>query len=477
MKRIIFLFFAVNSAFMLYSQTSLQEGDRCFDTGDYSCAINYYNDAYIFASGEDKQLVEIKLTRARNCAEWIKEANQAFANRNYNLAKENYQKLLESNPKDEYAKSQWDKCENFLNPPPPPATTLSVSTQTISFAASGGSSNITVTTNAQNYNITSLPSWCTITKYSGYFVLNCSANTGNTSRNEWFKVTAGDKEVRIDISQSGMVTNLSVSTTNLSFSASGGAQEIKVTTNAGKFDISGLPDWCSVTKYANSFTLYCFQNTRYSARNYWFWVSAGGKDVRININQSAKAVTSSNNNSSYNYSNQYTYKPRKCFNCPGEHFDGGLSVGYVFQSFESNNYSVPLEGLQIGLRYEPLFNYGFGINTGIFYEHYFKSYLDWNNNPYKALNKRTLNIPLHLEYRLNFSQYFSLFFLGGGSVDLEYNYENLDNFFENGFLDCLLYWDAGGGVRINRVQVNIGMNMGETRRKSYISLSYILPWN
>jgi len=466
MKRIIIVLIIAINAFSVYCQTTLQYGDHCFDTGDYTCAINNYYEAYRLASGNDRQIAEIKLTRARNCAEWIKEANQAFNERNYRLAKENYDKVLTSNPKDEYAKTQWDKCENFLNPPPPPATTLSVSTQNISFSATGGSSNITVTTNAVNYNVTSLPAWCTLTKYSGYFVLTCSAHTGNTSRAEWFKVTAGDKEVRINISQSGRETTLAVTPVNLSFSDSGGGQEIKVTTNAGTFEIWGIPDWCSVTKYSNSFTLYCKQNTGYSARNDWFRVRAGDKEVRVNISQTANRSN-----------NRTVYKPRKCFNCPGEHYDGGLSVGYVFQSFESNNYSVPLEGLQIGIRYEPLFKYGFGLNTGVFYEHYFKSFIDRNNNRYSAFNKRTLNIPLHLEYRLNFSKYFSLFFLGGGSVDLEYNYENLDDFFENGFADYMLYWDAGGGIRINRVQVNIGMNMGETRRKTYISLSYILPWN
>jgi len=69
MKRIIILLTVFISAFSAFSQTLLQEGDACFDAGDYACAITNYKSAMDVSSGQDKQKAEIKLSRANRCAE------------------------------------------------------------------------------------------------------------------------------------------------------------------------------------------------------------------------------------------------------------------------------------------------------------------------------------------------------------------------------------------------------------------------
>lgn len=116
MKPIIILFFAFIAAFSAYSQTYIQDGDRCFESGDYACAVTNYNNAFKSASGKDKQLIEIKLTRAKWCDEHLKTANQEFSGKKYTTAKDEYQKVLDSNPKDSYAQSQIMKCDNTLTP-------------------------------------------------------------------------------------------------------------------------------------------------------------------------------------------------------------------------------------------------------------------------------------------------------------------------------------------------------------------------
>ncbi len=117
MKRIIAVFIFVIVAFLANSQTYIQDGDRCFDAGEYACAFNNYDTAFKKESGKEKKIAEINLTRTKWCLDHIKMANEAFFTNNYSTAKDEYQKVLDSNPKDNYVLSQIEKCDNVLNPP------------------------------------------------------------------------------------------------------------------------------------------------------------------------------------------------------------------------------------------------------------------------------------------------------------------------------------------------------------------------
>jgi len=82
--------------------------------------------------------------------------------------------------------------------------TLNVSKRHLSFSSSGGNEQITITSNiAISYSVSDLPSWCTAQLYTGYLVITCRANQGNSTRTDYFTITAGNKKERINISQSG----------------------------------------------------------------------------------------------------------------------------------------------------------------------------------------------------------------------------------------------------------------------------------
>ncbi|MDR1722696.1 MAG: outer membrane beta-barrel protein, partial [Tannerella sp.] len=511
------------SAFNAYGQTSLREGDACFDAGDYACAIIKYNAAFERLSGKEKQKVEIKLLRARRCAEHIALANQAFSNGNYKTAKEKYSIVLESNPNDKIAQARIEECESFLNPPPPPS--LNVSPSQLSFSATGGNRQINVTTNATSFSVSGLPSWCSIQKYSNYFVITCNANPVTTTRTGYCTVTAGDKAVTVNISQTGKAvveTTLHVSTENLSFYASGGTSEqIKVYSNANSYSVSLVPSWCMVKTYSGYFVVTCSANNSTNPRSDWFKVSAGGKDIQINIHQNGNPPKSQpkpqttlsvsnddlyfaakggkserieiySNASTYSVSNvPYWYKvlayngyivvdcdanksrtnrqnyftviagdkkqriyvtqesKKLCFNCPKAKYPWGLSVGYV--SKETNYYN-DIDGIQIGIRFEPLFKYGFGLNMGLNYEHYYTTYENYYQDGYKhKYEENALNIPFHLEYRLNFSKYFNIFAYSGIGFDIINASSASASDFATNFT-----FDYGGGLRINHIQLNIG---------------------
>jgi hypothetical protein len=90
-----------------------------------------------------------------------------------------------------------------LNKKPNEATYLQVNNRnslSISFSASGGTQTVSVSTDCNSYDIKYLPSWCRVSKGGTSFTLTCEANDGD-SRSDWFKVIAGTKEVRIDVSQ------------------------------------------------------------------------------------------------------------------------------------------------------------------------------------------------------------------------------------------------------------------------------------
>ena len=438
MKRIIILFFAVITACSAYCQTALQDGDRCFDKGDYACAETKYNEAFKLASGTSKQKAEVNINRARRCAEFIRTANQAFNSKNYKVAKENYETVLKINPNDPYAKTQLEKCNNALNLSV--TTTLSVSKDNLSFSPSGGKGSITVTTNASSYSVSALPSWCTVQKYTGSFEITCSANSGTATRTGSFTVTAGNRSLKVNVSQTGKTSNnantettLRVKRESLSFFPAGGSSEpIRVYSNAGTYSVSSAPSWCSVQTYDGYFVVTCSANNSSQSRWGSLKVAAGGKELSISVSQ--RGTTNPTNSTGKKKSPPR--KPNDCFNCPKDDPRlQGLSFGYVQKQWEWtsnegrakygawNEYDTYLEGIQAGVRIEPLFKYGFGLNIGLFYEYYSSkssqqgAYTDVPAYYNMHYSEHSFYLPLHLEYRLNFSKNFQLFVEGGPGID------------------------------------------------------------
>lgn len=256
-RRVTVVFLALFASISSFCQTYIQYGDRCFDSGDYVCAVTNYNNAFVNATGRDKQIAEIKLTRAKWCTEHLNTANTAFAAKNYMVAKEEFQKVLDSNPKDIYAKEMIERCntaltpvtlrkataadiadiwndkyginperrQNLINAGIDPddaqrrinegegkpqikdkkATYLTVSKNTLYFSSAGGTSEqIKIYTDANSYSVplSYMTTWCTVKTYNGYFTITADANPNYTSRKDWFKVTAGGKEVKISVEQS-----------------------------------------------------------------------------------------------------------------------------------------------------------------------------------------------------------------------------------------------------------------------------------
>lgn len=98
-----------------------------------------------------------------------------------------------------------------------------------------------------------------------------------------------------------LTVNGNSSSTDISFSASGGNQTLSISTNQGNVNASALPSWITVNSASStSMSIYCSANTSTSSRNDWFDVNAGTKTVRVNVRQSGKAMSSSSSQNTGN---------------------------------------------------------------------------------------------------------------------------------------------------------------------------------
>lgn len=295
MKQIIVLIMIFATATSVLAQTPLVAGDNCFDKGDYVCAQKKYQEAIDTATGRDKQMAEIRYSRANSCNNWLTVANRAFNNNSYESAKENYQWVLNENPKDMHAKSQIEKCDAFISAAA--ITRLKLSTTELIFQSEGGSQVVNIDADSKSYTIELLPSWCTVDKYSDYFIIRIGANYNAVAKTDYFNVKNGNKTIRVNITQHGISkvkeTSLNVSKQNLNFLSAGGVENIMIKTDANKFSLESIPYWIKVNQYTNYILVSCIPNNMTTSRSDWFKIISDNKEVKIYVNQSATTESSS----------------------------------------------------------------------------------------------------------------------------------------------------------------------------------------
>ena len=424
------------------ARNNLREGDKCFEKGDYVCAIVKYEEALNSMGGEDTRLLTIKLSQATSCSKWLKAADEAFRLKDYAVAKENYQNVLNENPNDVYARNQLEECEDALK------TTLSVSTRSLDFHASGGRESISIITNASTYTVNLVPSWCSVQKNGKSLVITCAENRNRSARTGYFMIAAAEKSVRINLRQPAPAekteTILRISNQNPSFPASGGtSSRIKVHSNIGTYSILADPSWYSVKGYEGYFVVSSTSNNSTQPRSGSFKVVSGNKELTVNVSQSGGTRSSTTSKTNIRE------RKKKCFNCPNTRDTWGLTAGYIKDD--------SIEGVQLGLRIEPLFKYGFGLNTGLLVEGYSNDIISSISGD-QGFHQYAINIPLHLQYRLNFSKWFNVFSYGG----LGFNMLTNPSYDEYSWPTSFEY---GGGIRVSHVQFNVGrrLHMGDMR--------------
>ena len=206
--------------------------------------------------------------------------------------------------------------------------------------------------------------------------------------------------------------------------------------------------------------------------------------------QTSPTATVSGSTSSTHPGN-HPYRPRHRFNEEQVKTIAGFSVGYVQKQwiYDWGNKKEKLDvfgedkytnGIQAGIRIDPQFGYGLGMNTGLYYEFYFDKSEDMNEDGieyhYRS-EEHSLYLPVHLKYALNFSKWFQLALYGGigldygvsGKIYLRSDDETGDtrSLYDNE-LDIKRFnasLEYGAAVKINRIQLNF------TTSKGFVNMS------
>lgn len=222
---------------------------------------------------------------------------------------------------------------------------------------------------------------------------------------------------------------------------------------------------------------------------------AGGSTIYQPQTTTPPSTTTPTSTTSKTTSTAYTpYKRyKRAWNSPEEPKIIGISLGYVTKQWavsqdgrvEKMGYwedKDHLTGVQVGIRVEPQFKYGFALNAGLYYEYYFSktknaSIMDEYDNPLSCngkLQEHNLYLPVHLEYRLHFSEGFKIFFFGGVGFDYglggSIKFTDIPGYEDNTFDDIYdqsWAWkrfntslEYGGGIHIYGLQIHATLSKG-----------------
>ena len=383
---------------------------------------------------------------------------------------------------------------------------LDISSDYESFGYNGGTVTFYVNSNREWRIDKDIYTLGNLTRSGNKLTLQVFTNNRTQSRSDYFTLKGGNVERTVRIYQSGKPEPQKVSTTTtptpylkvdrttsdktIYFEETGGRVYYNVNTSDASYETWGVPTWCSIeNKTASGFTLVCSKNISTTSRSDYMLIKAAGKQIRIDIKQNAKTVTTFAPRNYGGYSN-YTYNSnyrRKSFNRKQDDYWGGVSVGYIQKQwtwetdgskekmgmFDDDKY---INGIQAGIRIDPQFGWGIGMNTGVFYEYCWaksNTMTDSYGDYYYSYNEHGVYMPAHLKYTMNFSEWFQLSFYGG--VGLNYVFSGkvkLKDDYDTDYSEDVFDWDDmkkfnlmleyGASIRIKALQFDFSMSQGLT---------------
>lgn len=171
---------------------------------------------------------------------------------------------------------------------------FSISSQYASFGSDGGNRTFTVSSSAAWKISVNTANWGHLSRSGNTLYLRVDANNSSSSRTDYFTISSGSKNIRVDISQ-GKINSLTVSTESLSFSSAGGSRTITVNSSSSWKIGTKTYDWGHLSTDGNTVTLRVDANTSTNSRTDYFTIKSGNLEKRINISQSGNTQTTSNN--------------------------------------------------------------------------------------------------------------------------------------------------------------------------------------
>ena len=139
-------------------------------------------------------------------------------------------------------------------PTPTPDPTLSVSPNSLSFAAVGENKTFNITSNT-SWTISSDQAWCTVDHTSGSnngtITVKADENKNTIARSANITISYGTTSKTVSVSQAAADVQLTVSPTSLSFTEKEESKTISITSNTS-WKVSSSESWCTVSKASGS---------------------------------------------------------------------------------------------------------------------------------------------------------------------------------------------------------------------------------
>ncbi|MBL0024908.1 MAG: T9SS type A sorting domain-containing protein [Saprospiraceae bacterium] len=176
------------------------------------------------------------------------------------------------------------------------SSNLSLSTNSGSTGSSSGSASVGVTSNVSWTAVSNATSWCTVSPGSGSnngtLAVSYLTNSSTSSRSATITVSGGGLSASYVLTQSGSTPSptLSLSTNSGSAGSSSGSASVGVTSNVSWTAVSNATSWCTVSPGSGSnngtLTITYQANSSTSARSAIIVVSGGGLSASYVLTQS-----------------------------------------------------------------------------------------------------------------------------------------------------------------------------------------------
>lgn len=162
---------------------------------------------------------------------------------------------------------------------------LFVQPDAVSFPKESHVKELYVYTNAESWDVDSVPDWIGTQIGTDTLTIWASANKMATPRKASFLIVAGKKRIPISVFQAGSDTLVSASPSELVFPNDESNLSFAVTSNLKEWQVSTSDDWIEVWKYHDSVRVIAHQNFQVFSRHGQIKVSAGKRSIYVKVHQ------------------------------------------------------------------------------------------------------------------------------------------------------------------------------------------------
>ncbi len=162
---------------------------------------------------------------------------------------------------------------------------LVVHPDTVSFLKEGLAGKVFVHTNAESWEVDSLPNWIEAQRETDTLVLKALANEKAMSREAALYIVAGERKEPVVVVQAGSDTLISASRDEMVFPNEENTQSFAVKSNLAEWQVQSSDEWIEAWADHDTVRVMAHQNLSVFSRHGQVVVSAGNRSVEVLVHQ------------------------------------------------------------------------------------------------------------------------------------------------------------------------------------------------